>query len=240
MNLERVLGRMTDFSFWVAHIGQMLGTIVPGVFSLLLQKTSKAEIKRAVKLVIWILSADIFLSIICEGVIHPDKIHFSDTNAGSINASGRGYMFLAIDGISKGLFIAAVVSDIIWQEIYDFIWIIGLAINGTVLLFCGNISVEILVSLVIFWGTQEILMRRFYGTADCHAFCFCALLLAIRGRQLEYYVGVMLASWIILVIVQAAKKNIDSRGKLRAMIPMLPYIGLGFEMVCFLDNYVIF
>lgn len=74
-------------------------------------------------------------------------------------------------------------------------------------------------------------MRYVYGIADCHAFCCCALFMAVNGLALEYYVLHMAISWLMLTVSQLICKNVDYKLKLKKPVAMIPHIASGLIVV---------
>ena len=130
--------------------------------------------------------------------------------------------------IFTGTLISAVMMDILWQEIYEFVWIISIVCSSVSLFTSGVLTIEIVLSLAMFFAVQEVVMKYVYGKADCHAFCSCALIMALKGMALEFYAVHMFISWAILVISQLITGNIDGRLKLKKPVPMIPFIAVGF------------
>ncbi len=98
------------------------------------------------------------------------------------------------------------------------------AVSGLGLLAASGVSGNIWTELGVFFLLQLILFRRFYGGADGIAFGVCALYLAAGGRGLVWHLGLMALSFVLLALVQAARRNINRRGNLKAPVPLVPYI----------------
>lgn len=85
---------------------------------------------------------------------------------------------------------------------------------------------------------QELFFAGFYGRADCHAFVVCAIVCCAFGMGLTWYFLHMTMAFTLLIMVQAFRKNIDSRGRLRQPVAFLPYITVSFWMVIILHIFL--
>lgn len=130
-----------------------------------------------------------------------------------------------------GLLASAVMMDLLWQEIYEFVWVVSAMGGGICLAACRNVTVGIVISLALYFLMQETIMRYVYGIADCHAFCCCALFMAVNGLALEYYVLHMAISWLMLTVSQLICKNVDYKLKLKKPVAMIPHIASGLIVV---------
>lgn len=119
---------------------------------------------------------------------------------------------------------AAAFMDILWQKVYDFIWVLGILISGILFAAGGKVSIWLLGELVFYVLVQECLMSKVYGKADSHCFVTCAFINAALGIGLEANVIIMTVSFVMLIAVQVFKKNVGKNGKLKHKVAMIPYI----------------
>ncbi len=131
----------------------------------------------------------------------------------------------------QGLLFAAALMDIVYQQVYDLIWL-GITSLGTVLIFMNQKwSVDTVLSLAIFFVIQEVLMRRVYGPADCHALCSLAVVLAGYGVTLLGFTSMLAVSFMLMIITELAKRNVGKNLRLKKEIPMIPYVTVGFWVI---------
>ncbi len=119
----------------------------------------------------------------------------------------------------------AAYCDYCTTEIYDFVYTPAL-IAGVSTLFLKHVSQThvVLTELIIFILLQLLLFRHFYGFSDCIAFSVCAIWMASSGGELYEYFILMTIAYMLLILVQACKRNIDKKGRLKKPIAMIPYI----------------
>lgn len=123
---------------------------------------------------------------------------------------------------------AACWQDLKTRNVYRFVWWIGGTAAAVLLL--GNIPMSILhpAELIVFVLLQHLLFSRYYGRADCRAFCLCAAVQASLGAGLFRFLMHMLFAFLLLAIVQVAKRNVASDGNLSHPVAFLPYITIAF------------
>ena len=129
-----------------------------------------------------------------------------------------------------GCLLFASITDLAMCQAYNFVWwISGMAAGG---LFwqrwkeTGTITG--LLELLLFCVLQLLLCVRLYGRADGYAFCVCAGALTGLGMGMEAYFMHMTVAFVLLIIIQAFRKNIGLRGHLKRPVPFLPYVAAGF------------
>lgn len=122
---------------------------------------------------------------------------------------------------------AAAVMDIYWQQVYDFLWLMTIPVLAGFTFAKGGYSAETIFSLALYFVVQELVMKKVYGKADCHALCCCALFFAYFGLELKAFVFHLAATFILLVTMQALNKNISHELKLKKPVAMIPYILVG-------------
>jgi len=191
------------------------GMLILGAFSIVEHKESIGE---HIKLIfICLISSWIY------GMVYLSKHTQADSRV------------ISIENVATLIFIgcsmAAVMMDILWQEIYDLVWIICILGGMVVLIVTERLTIDLLISLSIVFFMQEVIMKNSYGKADCHAFCCCGIFLAIQSMGLEYFAVQMILTFVLLAISQIGMKNIDRRLKLRQPVPMIPYITAGMFVV---------
>ncbi|MBR1861522.1 MAG: hypothetical protein IJ796_06655 [Lachnospiraceae bacterium] len=130
-----------------------------------------------------------------------------------------------------GLLLYAAISDLLWQQVYDLVWIVITGIQFFLLLFYRCFTPDIVISLGFFIVIQEFVMDKAYGKADCHALCCCALSYASFRCGLNVYIFHLAVTFILLCVVQFSSGNVDKRLRLKKKIPMIPYILVGYWIV---------
>ena len=145
-------------------------------------------------------------------------------------------------GLVAGGLLAAAYMDTKSSYVYNYVW--WWCLLWTVLLLClpdngsfaaskqwrilDGISIQQVISTVLFVILQQCLFARMYGRADSHAFSVCALVSCHwRGEMLWFLIHMLLAV-TLLAIVQLAKGNITLQGRLRTPRPFVPYIIITF------------
>lgn len=130
-------------------------------------------------------------------------------------------------GIVSGCMIFASATDVLTNKVYDFVW--WTAVTAEFLLYIQYpLSLWELAGLSIFLLMQELFCAKFYGRADCHAFCICAVAESIFGMDITGFLIHMILSFMLLATVQFLKGNVTDRGKLKTPVPFIPYIRLAF------------
>ena len=129
-----------------------------------------------------------------------------------------------------GCLLFASITDLAMCQAYNFVWwISGMAASG--LLWqrwkeTGTITG--LPEFLMFCALQLLLCVKLYGRADGYAFCVCAGAQTGLGMGMEAYFMHMTVAFILLIIVQAFRRNIGPRGRLKRPVPFLPYVAAGF------------
>lgn len=127
----------------------------------------------------------------------------------------------------SGSMALACIMDLREQMVYRFVWLIG-GVGGVLLLLemgGGNVT-----ELGVFLLLQQCLFSQFYGRADCHAYCVCAMVLCAFGMSMQDYLIHMLITFAILTFVQLVRGNILRTGRLREPVPLIPYITAAFAL----------
>lgn len=135
-----------------------------------------------------------------------------------------------------GCLLFAGITDWYIGKAYHFIWWIGIA--AAFFRFCltsghsGSYHTAMaVISLLLFAGLQETVFARFYGRADCHAFCVCAFAEGSFGMGMTAFWVHMVLAFGLLVIVQGIRCNIGKSGRLKRPVPFLPYITASFLII---------
>ena len=141
---------------------------------------------------------------------------------------------MSMSGISAVIFIsfntvlfAAAVMDMMTKKVYDFLWMIAVLLSLGLLFTKPEVGIAETAGLVIYVAVQEFVMARVYGRADSHALCVCAMFLILSGKTAEVCIFHFAVSFLLLTVIQSALKNVDSRGKLKKKVAMVPYITVG-------------
>lgn len=130
-------------------------------------------------------------------------------------------------GVLGGCLLTASIMDWWEQMVYRFVWWLGGAIGGLLLVKAG-ISPQTICSIIKFWLLQKLIFARLYGRADCYAFCVSALAMAALGGGFADYVMHMFLVFLGLTAVQMMRGNIARNGNLKKAVPLLPYITIAF------------
>lgn len=141
-------------------------------------------------------------------------------------------------GSFAGTLCAACISDCVFQQVYHFVW--WLAGGAGICLLFLRLPWQMLDiwGIFLFFLLQQGLFARWYGRADCHAFCVCALVQRTFGLSFAGYLVHMLLAFGILIIVQGFRRNISHRGNLKSPVAFLPYIVFSFYLNTFLNIFV--
>lgn len=130
-----------------------------------------------------------------------------------------------------GCLMLACMTDRLFFQVYNLVWWAAWTVGGFLLFFSENRGS--LAGLLFFCILQQCLFSRFYGRADCHAFCACALISCVLGGGFTGHMIHMLLAFLLLTGVQWLRKNINSRGNLKAPVAFLPYITVSFWLLLF-------
>lgn len=147
---------------------------------------------------------------------------------------GRSVWEIFLLGVFAGCLLLACITDSFLCQVHCFVWWLGMAAG----ILLGMVSPDgalkspsvwpSLVGLLVFGVLQYGVFGRTYGRADCHAFFTCALVETALGAGMATYLMQMIVAYLLLIIVQAGKKNITKHGRLQTPVPFLPYINLSF------------
>jgi len=145
--------------------------------------------------------------------------------AASVLIRRREYLALPVMlyGVLAAYLVTASITDRQTKMVYDFLHLAG-GLAGVALLIYRWPGQEVFREAVIFIGLQMLLFRKLYGTADCLVFSVCALYLAAEGKDLMTYLLHMSATFLLLAVVQACRKNINRKGNLKEPVALVPYI----------------
>lgn len=131
--------------------------------------------------------------------------------------------------VFAGSMLAACIMDMREQMVYRFLWLVG-GLGAAVLMVLRvdgvGLTADVLIDLGVFVAIQQIWFARFYGRADCHAFCVSAFLMTALGMEFIDFVMHMLLAFAGLAIVQLVRRNVGRNGQLIKPVPMIPYISL--------------
>ena len=141
------------------------------------------------------------------------------------HACGRMTMISMV--VFVGCMITASVMDLHKQRVIRLVWLIaGMASAGNAGAYVAENGIErrVIVELLLFVLLQQIWFCRFYGRADCHAFSVCALFMSGFGWNMYWWILHMAVTFLLLALVQLAKKNVNKKGNLKKPVPLIPYI----------------
>lgn len=139
------------------------------------------------------------------------------------------FLFL---GMVAGSLLCASIMDMETHMVYDYVWWAGMAAALSLLFLSGGLErSRAALPLAVFLLLQEGLFGRFYGRADCHAFCLCAVAESAWGLGFLEYLLHMLLALLLLAAVQLLKGNVTPGGKLKESVPFVPYIQTAFWVV---------
>lgn len=129
-----------------------------------------------------------------------------------------------------GSMVAACIMDLKEQLVYRFVWLIAAVgismVIGAVRMRGVGMNIDSLCDLVFFAMLQQLWFGRFYGRADCHAFCISAFMMWTLGLVLLDYVMHMLLAFAGLILVQLVRRNVRRNGQLKEPVPLIPYIAV--------------
>ena len=145
---------------------------------------------------------------------------------GALMGKENAFTAELVAGFFWGSFAAAAYSD--WQikKAYDFMLWIAILSAMLTMITTGQFSEQRITELVIFFLMQWCVFRHLYGGADCLSPSACAVYLAALGKGILPALWLLTAAWILFLIVQVVKKNIDKRGKLKNGKPFIPYMAM--------------
>lgn len=149
-------------------------------------------------------------------------------------AYGREALFSRLLlSVVLGCLLFATITDLVMCQAYNFVWwVSGIAAVGLLWQRWKETGTMTgLSELLLFCALQLLLCIRLYGRADGYAFCVCAGAQTGLGMGMEAYFMHMTVAFILLIIVQASRKNIGTRGRLKRPVPFLPYVATGFLIV---------
>ncbi len=136
-------------------------------------------------------------------------------------------------GVILGGLLFACITDNQQCQVYHFVWwIIGGVLFSWILFAMWNHVPIPWSEIIVYCLIQEVFFSKLYGKADCHAFSACAMVLALQGYGIWYYLLHMIYAVILLTVIQFHNKNILLNGKLKKPVPFMPYIVLSFIVLC--------
>ncbi len=123
----------------------------------------------------------------------------------------------------------AACMDYMHQEVYNLFWLPPLLVwplccMERIMALGQSEGMKGMLQLLLFMILQQFLFVRFYGRADCHAFCFCAAYLWLWDRGIYSYLFHMLCALGLLAVIQGIKGNISASGNLKMPVAFIPYI----------------
>lgn len=127
---------------------------------------------------------------------------------------------------------AAAYSDGMTKEIFDWVYLPGIAASIIMLVICKP-EMSIIIDLGIFLALQVLVFRLMYGGSDCIAFSMCAIFLSFFGCGLLECMLMMLLTLILFTVwqwlgnnIHTSKNSIEKRVFLKLKQPdaMIPYI----------------
>lgn len=188
--------------------------------------------------ILGIIAAGLWLIGCLDQNIEPGKrecaVVFAASAAGDVlNAAilGQGEFFARLSlSLIMGCLLLACITDIAICQVYNFVWWIS-GVAAVALLAGRGFAPSAVWEVLLFCVIQLTLFSRMYGKADCYAFCVCAAAEAGLGFGLAGFLMHMLVSFLLLVAVQAERRNIGSRGCLKSPVPFLPYITGAFYLM---------
>lgn len=134
-------------------------------------------------------------------------------------------------GCAAGSLIAASVMDLWERMVYRFVWCLasGALAGVWFLQNCqGKPAGAAGWQLLLYIFVQQAVFGRFYGRADCHAFCVCALGMTVLGMEWEDFTAHMTIAFAGLCAMQFLSGNVTRRGRLKKPVPFIPYIVAAF------------
>lgn len=126
-------------------------------------------------------------------------------------------------------FLAAAVMDYRTCQVYRLFWWIALFADAVLWISkAETIDYGALPELILFCLLQQMFFSGMYGRADCHGFCIAAITLFCLGGELWDNLVLMLYAYLLLLVVQAFRRNINRRGNLKQPVAFIPYLTTAF------------
>lgn len=126
-------------------------------------------------------------------------------------------------GILAAYLLTASMTDIQNKKVYDFQALVGF-LGGVIFCFYTKPGWLVLRAFLAFLMIQLLVFRKMYGLGDCIAFTVCAIYMAAAGRDMITYLLHMGAAFLVLLIVQLLRHNVNAQGNLKKPVALLPYI----------------
>ena len=125
-------------------------------------------------------------------------------------------------GVLAAYLLVASIQDSQTCEVYDFLHV--LALPTGMFFIVATPSGEKVMSLVLYLVIQLGIFMKMYGAGDGLAFLVCAVYESRFGKGLSTYLLHMAAVFVVLLVVQGARRNINKTGNLKKPVALVPYI----------------
>ena len=125
-------------------------------------------------------------------------------------------------GVLAAYLLVASLQDSQTFEVYDFLHVLALP-TGMIFIMAAP-SGEKVMSLVLYLVIQLGIFMKMYGAGDGLAFLVCAVYESRFGKGLSTYLLHMAAVFVVLLVVQGARRNINKTGNLKKPVALVPYI----------------
>ncbi len=150
---------------------------------------------------------------------------FAIISGGMIASRETNVFFAVLHCVFFAYLMTAALCDYQTKMVHDFLHMIS-GICCIVLLCFSHPSWAVIGELIFFVVVQLLLFKRLYGNADAYVFIVCAMFQATNGHGLISYTLHMAATFLLLVLVQAFRKNISKKGDLKEAVALVPYIAI--------------
>lgn len=125
-------------------------------------------------------------------------------------------------GVLAAYLLVASIQDSQTCEVYDFLHVLALP-TGMIFIIAAP-SGEKVMSLGLYLVIQLGIFMKMYGAGDGLVFLVCAVYESRFGSGLSTYLLHMAAVFVVLLVVQGARHNINKKGNLKKPVALVPYI----------------
>ncbi len=172
----------------------------------------------------WIMREDFNTELMLDSAVYKKILFYSAAVGGWIEMFLRhwGWYGQLACGVLAAYLLVAAIQDDQTYEVYDFLHI--LAVPTGVIFIVISPSGEKIISLAIFAVIQIGIFMRMYGAGDGLVFLVCAVYESRFGKGLSTYLLHMAAVFVVLLVVQGIRRNINKKGNLKKPVALVPYI----------------
>lgn len=125
-------------------------------------------------------------------------------------------------GVLAAYLLVASIQDSQTFKVYDFLHVLALP-TGMIFILEAPTD-EKVISLVLYLVIQLGIFMKMYGAGDGLVFLVCAVYESRFGKGLSTYLLHMAAVFVVLLVVQRVRRNINKKGNLKKPVALVPYI----------------